>query len=97
MSLTEKLIEYPLNRKSFIQGWYIPKYICDEIIGYMNQNNKSYRKGNTSTGFNVKVKDSKDLYINRNDSSKTFFNYMSLFTKMFGRIRKKISNVKRCF
>jgi len=94
MSLTEKLIEYPLNKKSFIQGWYIPKYICDEIIDYMNQNYKLYQEGFSVDGINKKVKESKDIFINTKNSTKTFYNYRVYLKKCLDEYIKEYNNIK---
>ena len=63
MSLNEKLKEYPIDFKSFIGGWYIPKDVCDEVLKFMDANKDKFTEGLSLAGNDKEHKDSLDLYI----------------------------------
>lgn len=67
-----KLKNYKLDKKSFIQGWFIPKNICNDIIDYYNLNKNLVTRGSVSYGGKQSVdfsyKDSFDIGIDPNTS-----------------------------
>ena len=79
--INQKIKKYPIDPNSFIGGWYIPHYVCDDLLTYMDQNKNNFVEGRTSKGINPvpkvnkEVKDSKDLSISPSNSEKPFYNY----------------------
>jgi len=61
--------KHSFNKNTFIQGWYIPKKICDNIIKFFNKSKHRHIVGTTSSGVNLEVKDSTDINIKGDDSS----------------------------
>ena len=69
------LKEYKLPLESFIQGWYIDESICDDIINLFNDRKEYWVEGIVADKVQPDRKQSTDLYVNKNDSTKPLFSY----------------------
>ena len=73
------LKEYPLDKSSFIGGWFIPNEICDNLINFYNNNHEYIKLGKTAKSDGSKtdreVKESFDLGISPNNYQEPFLSY----------------------
>ena len=73
--MMDNLKEYKLPLESFIQGWYIDESICDDIINLFNDRKEYWVEGIVADRVQPDRKQSTDLYVNKNDTTKPIFSY----------------------
>lgn len=57
-----------------IQGWYIPKKICDDLIKFFKSKKNRQYEGKTAVGLNKDVKESIDINLAYSDSALDEYN-----------------------
>ena len=60
--------KHNFDKNSHIQGYYIPKNICDDLISFFKKHKHRHHIGQTGMGVKKETKDSTDITISYNDS-----------------------------
>tara|TARA_R110000787_G_scaffold69274_1_gene154312 strand:- start:57 stop:692 length:636 start_codon:yes stop_codon:yes gene_type:complete len=97
MSLNEKLIDYPTDFNSFIGGWYMPHYICDDILKFMDVNKNKFTQGLSLEGDDKNHKDSMDLYMPPQYKEYPFDGYRYYLQKCLEEYMKRYPEVDHNF
>lgn len=66
--------KHNFNKNTFIQGWYIPEKVCDNLISFFKKNKHRYVQGSTGKGIVLDIKDSTDICIRSSDSALDEYN-----------------------
>ena len=61
--------KHNFDKNSHIQGYYIPKNICDDLISFFKKHKHRHHIGQTGMGVKKETKDSTDITISYNDSA----------------------------
>jgi len=79
MNLTHNYKKHDLPKDSFIQGWYMPEKVCDDLVNYFNKNRDKATPGTSLYEGEIKVdesiKNSLDLSLGNNNVEKGVFEY----------------------
>lgn len=73
IDLTLEKYELPID--SFIQGWYMPETICDDIIDFFNNRKKYWINGKIADRIETDKKKSTDLYVSINEMNEPILSY----------------------
>jgi len=73
IDLTLKKYELPID--SFIQGWYIPETICDDMINFFTKHKDLWVQGKISDSVQQDKKKSTDLYVNHLANEEPILSY----------------------
>ena len=61
--------KHDFDKSSFIQGYYIPKKICDDLIDFFKKHPYRHHVGTTGNGVKKETKDSTDISLAYGDSA----------------------------
>ena len=79
MNLTHNYKKQDLPKDSFIQGWYMPEKVCDDLVNYFNKNRDKATPGTSLYEGEIKVdesiKNSLDLNLGNNNFEQGVFEY----------------------
>ena len=89
------LKEHIFPYESFISGYFIPDYICNNILNFANKNINNFVIGNVSRNQVRKdIKDSLDYYINLPTNEPIFLEYLRYLNKIMHLYTEKYKELK---
>lgn len=89
------LKEHKINKlNNFINGWYIDKNVCKDLIKFFELNKNKAVKGTTINGFNPNIKKSTDLSIPFNTAALEIQNYNKELLKCTNEYIKKYPSLR---
>tara|TARA_R110000744_G_scaffold249263_1_gene365536 strand:- start:332 stop:922 length:591 start_codon:yes stop_codon:yes gene_type:complete len=79
MKPTHQYKKQDLPKNSFIQGWYMPEKVCDNLVNYFNKNRDKAKPGASLYEGKITpdktIKDSLDLSLGNSNVEKDVFEY----------------------
>lgn len=82
--------EHKINKlNNFINGWYIDKKICTDLITFFNEQKEHHYKGIVAGGYLPKLKKSTDLNFNIKINTSPVKNYLQMLTNCLKKYKEK--------
>jgi prolyl 4-hydroxylase len=93
------LKEYNFPLESFIGGWYIPDYICDNVIQYFHKNKNEIKNGCFANAsgriIDISTKDSLDLGVDPKNTDNCMYAYQNYLGACFKNYLSKYNFINK--
>ena len=99
MKPTHQYKKQDLPKNSFIQGWYMPEKVCDNLVNYFNKNRDKAEPGSSlyegNKTLDKTIKDSLDLSLGNSNVEKDVFEYRLHLQEILDLYVKEYPEVER--
>tara|TARA_R110000765_G_scaffold183153_1_gene289078 strand:+ start:901 stop:1491 length:591 start_codon:yes stop_codon:yes gene_type:complete len=99
MKPTHQYKKQDLPKNSFIQGWYMPEKVCDNLVNYFNKNRDKAKPGASLYEGKITpdktIKDSLDLSLGNSNFEKDVFEYRLHLQEILDLYVKEYPEVER--